>query len=265
MDNRIWHKLNFTFTWIKQRILNYFIENYSLKSSLSLQSRFRSRLGKKKEIHLHLHAYFIALSAVAMKYLRIGKFVISELLGSAGDCSQQVLLILHCIGCDCRQWDNRIIRYQYLYQWTVTANLSSDLVHRWHTPASLRVHHHLKRIQVTTIRNGRADALRARHFWEKFASNVSKNLSPQCILREECWRWATAIHRQRRHWVVRLVRGLRPRSGSAGVAQIKAAIRLGIRRNLRLRRRRPILTGPTFEWLYRHRSRNLSPKTLIMM
>lgn len=66
--------------------------------------------------------------------------------------------------------------------------------------------------------------------------------------------------------MVRLVQDLRHRSGSAEVAEIKAAIRLGIRRNPRnCHHHRPILTGLTFEWLYQHRSHNLSPKTLITM
>lgn len=63
------------------------------------------------------------------------------------------IINLHCVGCDCRQWDNRIMRYQYLYRWTVTANLSLDLVHRWHIPASLHVRHRLRRIQVALIRD----------------------------------------------------------------------------------------------------------------
>lgn len=74
-----------------------------------------------------------------------------------------------------------------------------------------------------------------------------------------------AILRQRHHWVVHLVQDLRPLSGSVGVVQIKAAIRLGIRRNLRLHRRRLTRTGLTFGWLYQHRSHNLSQTTLIMM
>jgi len=73
------------------------------------------------------------------------------------------------------------------------------------------------------------------------------------------------ILHQRHHWVVHLVQDLRPHSGLVGVMQTKAAIRLGIRHNLRLHRHRLILTGLTFEWLYQHHLRNLSPKTLIMM
>lgn len=74
-----------------------------------------------------------------------------------------------------------------------------------------------------------------------------------------------AIRHQRHRWVVRLVQDPRLLSGLAVVMQIKAAILLGIRRNLRLHHRRLTLTGLIFELLYRRHSRNLSPRMLIMM
>lgn len=78
------------------------------------------------------------------------------------------IINLHYVGCDCRQWDNRITRYRYLYQWTVTANLSLDLVHRWHIPASLHVRHRPRRIQVALIRDRKPKGSKFLTFRVKF-------------------------------------------------------------------------------------------------